>query len=143
MENGRRYDIVRAESEKSIIWLEGASDFDAAKSRVSQLISFWPGKYQIFDVQTKQVVLDTSSTLGKMPANNPIEISELVTAKATQISEASHPPSRHSHGKRREIGKILHQRIRPQNCRGRRHRHISDRRSSKLGDNPDRSRTGN
>ena len=95
MENGRRYDIVRAESEKSIIWLEGASDFDAAKSRVSQLISFWPGKYQIFDVQTKQVVLDTSSTLGKMPANNPIEISELVTAKATQISEVSrNSPSR-------------------------------------------------
>src|ERR1700730_11771010 len=95
MENGRRYDIVRAESEKSIIWLEGASDFDAAKSRVSQLISFWPGKYHIFDVQTKQVVLDTSSTLGKMPANNPIEISELVTAKATQISEVSrNSPSR-------------------------------------------------
>jgi len=94
MENGRRYDIVRAESEKSIIWLEGASDFDAAKSRVSQLISFWPGKYQIFDLQTKQVVLDTSSALGKMPASNPTEISELVTAKATQISEASHPPSR-------------------------------------------------
>jgi len=94
MENGRRYDIVRAESEKSIIWLEGASDFDAARSRVSQLISFWPGKYQIFDLQTKQVVLDTSSALEKMPASNPTEISELVTAKATQIAEASHPPSR-------------------------------------------------
>ena len=95
MENGRRYDIVRAESEKSIIWLEGASDFEKARSRVSQLISFWPGNYQIFDVQTKQVVLDTSSTLGKMPANNPIEISELVTAKATQISEVSrNSPSR-------------------------------------------------
>ena len=95
MENGRRYDIVRAESEKSIIWLEGASDFDAAKSRVSQLISFWPGKYQIFDLQTKQVVLDTSSALGKMPASNPTEISELVTAKATQISEVSrNSPSR-------------------------------------------------
>jgi hypothetical protein len=94
MENGRRYDIVRAENEKSIIWLEGASDFEAARSRVSQLISFWPGKYQIFDLQTKQVVLDTSSALEKMPASSSTEISELVTAKATQISEASHPPSR-------------------------------------------------
>ena len=95
MENGRRYDIVRAESEKSIIWLEGASDFDAARSRVSQLISFWPGKYQVFDLQTKQVVLDTSSALEKMPASNPTEISELVTAKATQISEVSrNSPSR-------------------------------------------------
>lgn len=89
MENGRRYDIVRAESEKSIIWLEGASDFNAARARVSQLISFWPGKYQIFDLRTKQVVLDTSSALGKMSAINATEISELVTAEASQIPDIS------------------------------------------------------
>jgi hypothetical protein len=89
MENGRRYDIVRAESEKSIIWLEGASDFNAARTRVSQLISFWPGKYQIYDLKTKQVVLDTDSDLGRMPASNPTEISDLVTAEAAQIPEVS------------------------------------------------------
>ena len=61
MENSRRYDIVRAENETSLFWLEGAPDFDRAKSRVAQLISFWPGKYQIFDLETKQVVLDTAS----------------------------------------------------------------------------------
>jgi hypothetical protein len=60
MENGRRYDIVRAESEKRLIWLEGAADFATARSRVDQLLSFWPGKYQIFDLRTKQVVFDTS-----------------------------------------------------------------------------------
>jgi hypothetical protein len=88
MENGRRYDIVRAENPKSIIWLESASDFDTARRRVSQLISFWPGKYQIFDLQTKQVVLDTESALGKMPASNATEISPRVNAKeAAQILE--------------------------------------------------------
>jgi hypothetical protein len=89
MENGRRYDIVRAESEKSIIWLEGASDFEKARFRVSQLISFWPGKYQIYDLKTKQVVLDTDSAFGRMPASNPTEISELVTAEVTQIPDVS------------------------------------------------------
>jgi hypothetical protein len=76
MENGRRYDIVRAESEKSIIWLEGAANFDLARARVSQLISFWPGKYQIFDLQTKEVVLDTASALGKLPASNSTDVSQ-------------------------------------------------------------------
>jgi hypothetical protein len=80
MENGRRYDIVRAESEKSIIWLEGAANFDLARARVSQLISFWPGKYQIFDLQTKEVVLDTASALGNLPASDPTEVSQLVDA---------------------------------------------------------------
>ena len=76
MENGRRYDIVRAESEKSIIWLEGAANFDLARARVSQLISFWPGKYQSFDLQTKEVVLDPASALGNLPASNSTEVSQ-------------------------------------------------------------------
>jgi hypothetical protein len=80
MENGRRYDIVRAESEKSIIWLEGATNFDLARARVKQLISFWPGKYQIFDLQTKEIVLDTASALGNLPESNPTEVSRHVSA---------------------------------------------------------------
>jgi hypothetical protein len=76
MENGRRYDIVRAESETSIIWLEGAANLDLARARVTQLISFWPGKYQIFDLQTKEVVLDTASALGNLPASNSTEVSQ-------------------------------------------------------------------
>ncbi len=84
MENGRRYDIVRAESEKSIIWLEGAANFDLARARVSQLISFWPGKYQIFDLQTKEIVLDTASALGNLPASNPTEVSQHVSAPDLQ-----------------------------------------------------------
>jgi len=65
MEDGRRYDIVRAETEKRMIWLEGATDLEIAKSRVEQLISFWPGKYQVFDLHTKEVVLTASSPLAE------------------------------------------------------------------------------
>lgn len=54
----RRYDILRKENEKSLIWLEGAMDLQGAESRVKELISFWPGEYQIFDVRTKQMVLN-------------------------------------------------------------------------------------
>ena len=58
METGRRYDILR-KKEEAVIWLEGTADLTVAESRVKELISFWPGEYQIFDLQTKQVVLNT------------------------------------------------------------------------------------
>ena len=61
MEPGRRYDILRKQNEKSLIWLEGAADLSLAESRVRELISFWPGEYQVFDVQTKEVVLNAAS----------------------------------------------------------------------------------
>jgi hypothetical protein len=63
MEPRRRYDILRKQNEKSLIWLEGAADLSLAESRVKELISFWPGEYQIFDLQTKQVVLNAASPL--------------------------------------------------------------------------------
>ncbi|HLZ92869.1 MAG TPA: hypothetical protein VKQ28_14240 [Candidatus Acidoferrum sp.] len=65
LEASRRYDIVRRESEKAMFWLEGAAELSAAKSRVEQLQSFWPGEYQIFDLATKAVVLDTASPLAE------------------------------------------------------------------------------
>ena len=78
MEKGRRYDIVRAESEKRLIWLEGAADFETARSRVDQLLSFWPGKYQIFDLRTKQVVLDTARPfISKTPITSAPDISQV------------------------------------------------------------------
>lgn len=59
MEPGRRYDILRKNSEEAVIFLEGVADLDAAESRVKELLSFWPGDYQIFDLQTKQIVFNT------------------------------------------------------------------------------------
>jgi len=76
MENRRRFDIVRRENEKAIFWLEGAPELSAARSRVEELLSFWPGEYQIFDLETKSVVLTTSELLAvpeEVPASNPAE----------------------------------------------------------------------
>ena len=70
METSRRYDIVRRENEKAIFWLEGAPELSAAKSRVEELLSFWPGEYQIFDLETKAVVL-TASELSPVPVEVP------------------------------------------------------------------------
>lgn len=60
MENNRRFDIVRREGEKAAFFLEAAPELSAARSRVEQLRAFWPGEYQIFDLETKQVVVDTA-----------------------------------------------------------------------------------
>ncbi len=71
MDTRRRYDIVRKESEKAIYWLEGAPELSAAKARVEELLSFWPGEYQIFDLETNQPVL-TTSALCPMPVEMPV-----------------------------------------------------------------------
>jgi hypothetical protein len=71
MDTRRRYDIVRKESEKAIYWLEGAPELSVAKSRVEELLSFWPGEYQIFDLETKQAVL-TTSDVSAMPMEMPV-----------------------------------------------------------------------
>jgi hypothetical protein len=71
MDTRRRYDIVRKESEKAIYWLEGAPELSVAKARVEELLSFWPGEYQIFDLETKQAVL-TASDLCPMPVEMPV-----------------------------------------------------------------------
>lgn len=63
----RRYDILRKENEKSLIWLEGAADLEGAESRVKELISFWPGEYQIFDAHTKQMVLNLAGPVATRP----------------------------------------------------------------------------
>lgn len=60
MEKSRRFDIVRRENEKAAFFLEGAPELSIARSRVEELRSFWPGEYQIFDLATKELVLDTS-----------------------------------------------------------------------------------
>ena len=73
METIRRYDIVRRENEKAAFFLEGAPELSAAKSRVEQLLSFWPGQYQIFDLETKQAVLTTSPVYSTLPESNPAE----------------------------------------------------------------------
>src|ERR1700740_2048100 len=68
-----RYDIVRKDNEKALFWLESAADLSIAKSRVEQLLSFWPGKYQIFGLRPKKVVLTPPETRVPAPASNAAE----------------------------------------------------------------------
>jgi hypothetical protein len=75
MDTIRRYDIVRRENEKALFWLEGAHELSAARARVEQLISFWPGEYQIFDLATKAVVpFDSPEFIeSSMPSSNAVD----------------------------------------------------------------------
>ena len=50
------YDIVRKDHDRLAIWLETASDLSTAESRIEELTSFWPGKFQIMDQQNHQIV---------------------------------------------------------------------------------------
>lgn len=63
----RRYDILRKENGKSLIWLEDATDLEVAESRIKELISFWPGEYQVFDLLTKQMVLNMAGPAAAPP----------------------------------------------------------------------------
>jgi hypothetical protein len=78
MEETRRFDIVRKENEKAMFWLEGVADLSAAKLRVQQLLSFWPGEYQVFDLSTRQVVhttgVDTSAESGELSIEVPVGV---------------------------------------------------------------------
>ena len=55
----QHYDIVRKEGPKGSIWLEAASDLNAAESRIEELASFWPGTFQIMDQRNHQIVEET------------------------------------------------------------------------------------
>jgi len=50
-----RYDILRRE-DNAAIWLETLADLSAAKSRIKKIVSFWPGRYEVVDHQSQQIV---------------------------------------------------------------------------------------
>jgi hypothetical protein len=50
------YDIVRQEDDKSAIWLEAVSDLNAAQRRIQELVSLWPGQFQVVDQQSHQII---------------------------------------------------------------------------------------
>jgi hypothetical protein len=50
------FDIVRQEDDNSAIWLEAIPDLNAAQTRIQELVSFWPGEFQIIDQQNHQIV---------------------------------------------------------------------------------------
>jgi hypothetical protein len=56
-----RYDIVRKEGKK-LLWLEDAEDLDSAVSRIRDLVSFWPGEFQVMDQQNHRLVSETTDS---------------------------------------------------------------------------------
>jgi hypothetical protein len=54
---------VRQEDDNSAIWLEAVYDLKAAESRIQELVSFWPGEFQIIDQQNHQIVARVNGLL--------------------------------------------------------------------------------
>ncbi|SRR5260370_1479040 len=50
------HDIVRQEDDKSAIWLEALSDLNTAQCRIQELVSLWPGQFQVVDQQSHQII---------------------------------------------------------------------------------------
>ena len=69
------YDIVRKENESRLLWLESAEDLDRAKCRIKELISFWPGEFQVLDQESHQLVAATDP--GKDSRGNAAQREEL------------------------------------------------------------------
>ena len=59
-----RYDILRRENPKAAIWLESSADLNTAKSRIKQIVSFWPGKYEVIEHASQRVVAEVARPAG-------------------------------------------------------------------------------
>ncbi len=61
-----QYDIVRKEADTHSVWLESISDLNAAESRIEELISLWPGEFQVVDQQTHRIVAKIAGPLNQI-----------------------------------------------------------------------------
>jgi len=50
------YDILRTEKGKAAIWLETSADLTNARRRIKQIISFWPGRYEVVERKSQRIV---------------------------------------------------------------------------------------
>ena len=69
----QQYDIVRKEGRKGSVWLEAASDLNTAESRIEELASFWPGKFQIMDQRNHQIVEEIISPSDRTQSHHPAD----------------------------------------------------------------------
>jgi hypothetical protein len=56
-----QYDILRREKNKAAIWLETSADLTTARFRIKQIISFWPGTYQVVERDSQRIVAAVGS----------------------------------------------------------------------------------
>ena len=59
MEVGR-YDILRRE-DTAAVWLETSADLNSAKCRAKEIVAFWPGRYEVVDHRSQQIVATVAS----------------------------------------------------------------------------------
>src|ERR1700737_2751096 len=59
-----RYDILRRENRKSAIWLETSADLNTAKSRIKEIVSFWPGRYGVVEHPSQRVIAEVVRPAG-------------------------------------------------------------------------------
>lgn len=50
------FDIIRVQSDDSLVWLETAPELSAARHRVWELLGVAPGEYIVFNQETKTLV---------------------------------------------------------------------------------------
>jgi len=55
-----RYDILRRE-DTAAFWLETSADLNTAKTRIKEIVSFWPGRYEIIDNRSQRIVAAVAS----------------------------------------------------------------------------------
>ena len=60
------YDILRRQ-DHSAIWLETSPDLLSAKSRIKQIVSFWPGKYEVVEQRSQRIVASISTPSALRP----------------------------------------------------------------------------
>lgn len=58
-------DILKRQSDGSLVWIEAVGDLRVAEERISQLAYADPGEYFVFDQRRQQIV----SKIAKQPAN--------------------------------------------------------------------------
>ena len=56
------FDILLKRDASDVVWIEAASDLEAAKSRVRELAASCKGEYVIFDQRTRKVVAEFCSS---------------------------------------------------------------------------------
>ena len=49
-------DILKRQRDGSFVWIEAASEMDAAEKRITQLALVEPAEYFVFDQRTQQIV---------------------------------------------------------------------------------------
>ena len=50
------FDIMKIDSDESLVWVEATETFEAAKSRVWELMFGCPGEYIVYNQETKELL---------------------------------------------------------------------------------------